>query len=388
LTFDPVRLGVIGLGRGFALSARGLHLHPGIALVAGASRAEAPRAAFEAAFGAATHADYRDMLRDPGVEMVYVATPHALHREHVCDCLTAGKHVVVEKPLAIDLADAAAMVDLADRTGLHLLVGPSHSYDAPVARAAAEVAGGSLGAPRMLHLLTATDFLYRPRRPEELDTRQGGGVVFSQAVHQVDIAMRLLGGSPVSVCAKTGAWDPDRPTEGAFTALVGFDTGATASLTYSGYGRFSSDALMGDIGELGIHSLPRSGAARRALATAQDEAAAKRSRAFQGLDGLPDPVQHEHFGQAILFCDRGDIELRPDALAVHRDTGTEAIPCPFTASRASFAQALVDVLRGGPAPPQTGAWGFAALAACHAILQSAQTGAPAPVPSLSEVPDG
>ena len=61
----------------------------------------------------------------------------------------------------------------------------------------------------MITALNYTDFLYRPRRPEELDTAQGGGAVFNQAAHQVDI-VRLLGGGRVkSVRAATGAWDRD-----------------------------------------------------------------------------------------------------------------------------------------------------------------------------------
>jgi len=96
-----------------------------------------------------------------------------------------------------------------------------------------------------------TDFLYRPRRPEELDTLVGGGVIHSQAAHQIDI-VRLLGGGLVSsVRAHTGAWDSSRPTEGAYSALLGFEGGAFASCTYSGYGHYDTDALMDNIGELG-----------------------------------------------------------------------------------------------------------------------------------------
>src|SRR6266851_4891828 len=91
----------------------------------------------------------------------------------------------------------------------------------------------------------------RPRRPEELVTEQGGGVVFSQGAHQVDI-VRLLGGGRVhSVRALTGAWDPARPTEGAYAALLTFESGAIASLGYNGYGHFDGDEFCRGIGELG-----------------------------------------------------------------------------------------------------------------------------------------
>ena len=92
--------------------------------------------------------------------------------------------------------------------------------------------------------------------------------MFSQGAHQVDI-VRLLGGRATrAACARsTGAWDPARPTEGAYAALLAFDDGAFASLVYSGYAHFDSDELVGWIGELGQRKDPAQyGAARAALA--------------------------------------------------------------------------------------------------------------------------
>ena len=100
--------------------------------------------------------------------------------------------------------------------------------------------------------LNFTDFMYRPRRPDELDTARGGGVVFSQAAHQIDI-LRLLGGGQVtSVRAMTGAWDTDRNTEGAYSALLTFEDGLVATAVYSGYAHFDSDEFLDWQGELGI----------------------------------------------------------------------------------------------------------------------------------------
>src|SRR6185295_11064202 len=152
----------------------------------------------------------------------YVATPHQYHARHAMLAAKHGKHLLIEKPMALTLAECAAMIEAARQAGVRLIVGHSHSFDAPIARAHALIESGAFGAVRMIHAANYTDYLYRLRRPEELDTALGGGAVFNQAAHQVDI-VRLLGGGWVkSVRAITGAWDRDRPAEGAYAALLKF----------------------------------------------------------------------------------------------------------------------------------------------------------------------
>ncbi len=153
--------------------------------------------------------------------------------------------------MAITLAECDAMIEAARAAGVTLVIGHSHSFDAPVLRARELIASRRFGDVRMITAMNYTDFLYRPRRPEELDTRQGGGVVFSQGAHQVDVVRLLAGGQATSVRAHTGAWDRARPTEGAYAAQIAFANGAFASLTYNGYGHFDSDEFVDWIGELG-----------------------------------------------------------------------------------------------------------------------------------------
>ena len=107
-------------------------------------------------------------------------------------CGIKGKHLLVEKPMALTLADCAAMTHAAQAAGVALVVGHSHSFDAPVARTRELIAERPFGRLRMIHALNYTDWLYRPRRPEELG--DGGGVLFNQAPHQVDVVRLLAGG--------------------------------------------------------------------------------------------------------------------------------------------------------------------------------------------------
>jgi phthalate 4,5-cis-dihydrodiol dehydrogenase len=161
----------------------------------------------------------------------------------------------------------------------------------------------------MITALNYTDFLYRPRRPEELATESGGGVVFSQGAHQVDIVRLLGGGRVTGVRALTGAWDPARPTEGAYAALLTFADGAFASLVYSGYAHFDADEFCGGIGELGTAKnaartggTPESSSARRMRqrkprssrrATMAVPVSAARAIA-------PTAPWHEHFGVVLV----------------------------------------------------------------------------------------
>ncbi|MBS8224692.1 Gfo/Idh/MocA family protein [Vannielia litorea] len=379
MTSDPVRLGVAGLGRAFMLMVPTFNADPRVKLVAAAAPRAESRAAFEREYGGRGYETVEALCADPSVEAIYIATPHQMHVDHVLAAARAGKHILVEKPLAISMEDADRMVDAARGAGVHLIVGPSHSFDPPVELAARLIERGEFGALRMIQALNYTDFLYRPRRPEELRTEEGGGVLFSQAIHQIDIVRRLAGGMATNIFAMTGAWDPKRPTEGAFTALMTFEAGCIANLTYSGYAHFDSDIWMNDVGELGQPKKPGSyGGARRALSnlTPDDETRLKTTRTF-GSGTTVDAAHNEHFGPIILLCDRADLRLTPDGIEVFCDIERSFIEAPFgPAPRRTVIDALVAAVRRNDPPVQTGEWGLASLEVCHAILRSAASGVP------------
>jgi phthalate 4,5-cis-dihydrodiol dehydrogenase len=305
-----------------------------------------------------------------------VATPHQFHADHACLAATRGKHVLVEKPIALTLEDCRAMIAAARTGGVRLVVGPSHGFDAPVRRAREIIDTGVVGRVRMITAVNFTDYLYRPRRPEELDTARGGGAVFNQAAHQVDVVRRLGGGRVKSVRALTGRWDEARPTEGAYAALLTFEDGAFASLVYSGYGHFDSDEFVGWVGEIGQAKDPaRYGAARRLLAASPDEAGLKNARNYGSSDHAapPDRQQHEHFGVVIVSCERADLRPLPHGVMIHGDTAQRLDPLPApTVPRAEVIDELYDAVVNGRPPAHGGEWAMATLEVCLAILRSAR----------------
>jgi len=356
-----------------------LRVDPHVRLVACAAPREESREAFIAEFAGAGFKTVEALAASPDVEAIYIATPHQMHRDHAIIAAQAGKHLLIEKPLAISMEAADAIVEAAAMAGVHLITGPSHSFDPPILKARALIASGQYGAVRMIQAFNYTDFLYRPRRPEELDTAQGGGVIFSQAVHQVDVVRALMGKRAERVVAMTGAWDPDRPTEGAYTAMIAFAGGGFASLTYSGYAHYDSDTLQDWIGELGTPKDEAAyGKARRtlaALSSPANEPRLKSGRTYGATEVAPPAPHAEHFGPMIISCDRADLRLTAKGVEVWGDFERDFIPAPPDPTpRAPVSRALYDAIRHNRPPLQSGAWGRASLEICHAILDSAHTG--------------
>jgi phthalate 4,5-cis-dihydrodiol dehydrogenase len=307
---------------------------------------------------------------------VYVATPHQFHAANAIAAASCNKHVLVEKPMALSVDECRAMIAAARDSGVQLVVGHSHSFDAPILSARTIIAGGTLGRVRMVSALNYTDFLYRPRRPEELDTAAGGGVVFNQAAHQVDI-VRLLAGSRVrSVRAMTGAWDAARRTEGAYSCQLKFEDGAFATLIYSGYAHFDSDEFTGWIGEMGTRKDPGNyGAIRRTLR--DDELRLKNERNYGGPQ-FKEPAKadaHQHFGVVIVSCERGDVRPLPSGVMIYddREQRMEPLPPPEV-PRVEVIDELYDAVVSGKPPLHSGESALATIEVCLAMLRSSREG--------------
>jgi len=358
-----LKIGVAGLGRAFSLTAPAFR-DPRVELVAAADPRPEARRKFTADFGGKAYAGVEELCADPAVEAVYVATPHELHAPHARLAASRGKHVLVEKPMALTLADCRSMIEAARDAGRKLIVGHSHSFDLPILHTRKLLE--RYGPPRMITGLYFTDFVYRPRRPEELSA-----AVQNQAAHQVDIARLLAGGRVRSVRAFTGDWDGARRAEGAYACLLGFDNGVAASLTYSGYAHFDSDEFTGWIGELGQKKDPEKPIGPRVFT---DEVASKLERNYGGAGFRPlDPVAHEHFGLLIVSCEKADLRPLPTGVMIYADgeRRLEALPPPRLPRVEVIDELYAAVLEGRP-PLHDGEWAMATLQVCLAILESAR----------------
>jgi predicted dehydrogenase len=365
----PLRFGIVGLGRAAAATAPSLARradHFQIVALADTGREALER--FGQQYPARTYPSIEALCADPEVDAVYIATPTHLHTGHVLVAAEHGKHIIVEKPLAISLADAERMIEGVERAGVCMIVGHSQSYEPPIRAIRDLVSSQRYGRLRMINGWYFNDWLYRPRLPAELDTAQGGGVVFRQGAHHFDIA-RLIGGGLVrSVRAVVGAWDTARPTEGSYSAQLEFQDGVIASLTYSGYDHFHTTELTG-VSEGGTRvDRAEHGAARRALAAADD----------RSLKNQPRPrveQQHQsHFGLLVVSCDHADIRQSPDGLLVYADDARlEVTLTTGIVGRDHMVEELYAAVTSGTPPLHSPRWARATLEVSLAVLTSART---------------
>jgi phthalate 4,5-cis-dihydrodiol dehydrogenase len=380
---SAIRIGVIGLGMAGAAMIPVIEAHPDFLLAGAADLNPELRARFARDYSCEVDGSAMELIRRKDIDAVYIATPHQFHREHVVLAAENGKHAIVEKPMALSLDDCDEMIAAVSRSDTALVVGHTHSFDPAIRTMSDLIASGEVGRLSMIAMCNYTDFIYRPRRPEELDTSRGGGILFNQIPHQVDIA-RLLAQSEVrQVRAMADILDSGRPTEGACMAMLNFDDGAAASLVYSGYDRFDSDELHGWIGESGQPKSANHGATHRTLAamrTSGDEARARSERYGYGGDRKwrPQPGQrwHQpHFGSLIVSCEKADLRQSADGIRIYSAEGMREVEVPLTNDRPGRSDVL-DELYGAAAkrilPVHDGHFARGTLEVCLAIQESSR----------------
>lgn len=196
------RWGFLATG-GIATTVAGdLPLVPGATALAVASRDAGRAAAFAQRHGfERSYGSYADLLADPDVDVVYVATPHGQHREVTRAALEAGKHVLVEKSFTTTLAGAHELADLARARGLFAMEAMWTRFLPTVAALLDALASGVVGEVRHVHADLGFPV---PEDPANrfFDPAQGGGSLLDMGVYPVAVARMVLGAAPTEVLAR------------------------------------------------------------------------------------------------------------------------------------------------------------------------------------------
>lgn len=217
-----LRLGIIGCGR----ATRELHL-PAIARVSGIeavaladTNPTALAAAADASGAPARYTDHRGLLEDDAVEVVAVCVPAAAHEEVAVDAMRTGKHVLVEKPLALDLAACDRLVEAAADAPGRVLVGYNLRHHRLVRDLAELLRAGGAGAIEAIRSTWTSAVRHSHDLPAWRDRRaEGGGALFEIATHHVDLWRFLTGAEVETVFAVGHGRDTDDETV-ALTATL------------------------------------------------------------------------------------------------------------------------------------------------------------------------
>jgi phthalate 4,5-cis-dihydrodiol dehydrogenase len=378
---EVLRMGMVGLGVASTQILAPLSKLPYIKIAAAADVRKDALEKFRAEYHAEVFDSVEEMCQSPSVDFVYVATPNELHAEHAVTAARHGKHVIVEKPMALTLRECEAMNRAAEQSGVKLLCGHTHSFDPPVRKMRELAKGGELGRLCMINAWNYNEFMYRPRMRHELAASRG--VVLNQGPHQVDI-VRLIGGGMVrSVRAMTGVWDSARPHEGSYVCYLEFEDGAPATLVYSGYGFFDTAELFGWVGEGGQPRDPQTNLkARRNIKGIGDpdrEELLKEQMRYGGnREGEYSHLwrgdsRQPFFGLVLVSCEKGDVRQSPDGLFLYGEDGRKEIVLPAgkRGREAEVEELYQAVVNQGPLF-HDGRWGQATLEVCLAILESAE----------------
>jgi phthalate 4,5-cis-dihydrodiol dehydrogenase len=379
-----LRLGIIGIGVGGSEILPALGTVPEIELVACADSNRQVLERFHERYPATRIYDTaEDLCADPGVDAVWVSTPNRFHAPHSLLALNNGKHVVVEKPMAITLAEADEMCAAADRNGVKLLAGHTTSFSTPIRAMRKVVQSGELGPVRHISISAYSDWMLRPRTADELDPTQGGGVPYRQGPHQIDTVRVLGGGVVTSVRAVVGQWQPERPIAGFYSAFMELEGGVSATIMHNGYGYFLSHELVPWGGESHAYDPEQRVKVRKALRDGtRDEDQDKQDLRIGGAAEIHHPQAPQRkvwlpvaAGMVIVSCERGDIRHSAHGIWVYGDDGKREIlldDAPGVVGRRAELMELYDSVVLDKPVYHDGRWGMATLEVCLALFESSR----------------
>ena len=249
---DKIGWGIMGTGKIAQAFATGLSILPDADLVAVGSRTAQTANQFGKQFGVPNcHASYEALVNDPGVDVVYVATPHAFHKDNMVLGLEAGKAVLCEKPFTINAQEAQTAVRVAREKNLFLMEAMWTRYIPLVVKLRELLADGVIGDLQMLEVGMA---FVAPRDDSYyfFNPHLGGGILLDGGAYAVSIAFMLFGGPPARIASMAHLGETGVDEQSA--VIFGYDQGQLAVLYMSfRTGIPPAARIMGSKGRIAIH---------------------------------------------------------------------------------------------------------------------------------------
>jgi phthalate 4,5-cis-dihydrodiol dehydrogenase len=365
-----LRLGVVGFGAASRLMLDPLTTDGNCEVVAAADPDPVVRATFSEQWKAAACESAEELYENFDLDAVYIAAPTKFHEGYAVSALDHGIHVLVEKPMALTIESALAMIDAAKRNDRVLMECHKRSVDRPIATMWKLISGGLIGQPRVVHRLHYSSWFYRPRAEEERDP-SAGGIVLRQGAHEFDIIRMLAQSAPTRVWGWTGDYDVTRPGEGSYMAWVEFDDGTRATSTYSGYDHFDTTEFTS--GPLESDEIGKTWRKILEAENGVDEGELKRRTIEPRSAGArrDDPL----FGFTLVNGELGDLRPAPgNHVYLYGSAGRREFSLDGPAGTYLIAREFYEAIAENAPVVHSGAWGLAVLELCLAVRRSAASG--------------
>ncbi len=228
LTTEPIRFGILGAGMIANIHAQALATLPDARLVGVADVNAVGAEAFAGRYGITAYPDYEAMLADDAVKVICICTPSGFHAQQTLQAIRCGKHVVLEKPMALTEADADLIMEAEQRSGVLVTVVSQLRFSEDVQMLKDLVQKNAFGRQVFCNL-----FMKYWRAPSYYASSgwkgtlalDGGGALMNQGIHGIDLLLHLVGDAVVlKGCKKTLCHSIE--VEDTAAALLEFDSGA------------------------------------------------------------------------------------------------------------------------------------------------------------------
>lgn len=226
---SEIGFGIVGGGMIGAVQAAAIQQIGGAKLLAVCGRDENKAEEFAAKFGCAAYTDYDKFLQHPGLQIVNICTPSGTHAELGIRAAEAGKHVLVEKPIEINLERADALIAACDKAGVKLGVIFQSRFLPAVQRIKQAIDEGRLGklmlGDALVKWYRAPEY-YAPGSWRGTLKMDGGGALINQAIHTVDLLCWMMGPAESAFAMKAALRYPHIEAEDTLVGTVKFQNGA------------------------------------------------------------------------------------------------------------------------------------------------------------------
>ena len=228
-------IGIIGAGSYGEQHAKAIAELNDVRLVASSRTNAQALNEFTSAFGGTGYMDYHDLLRDDAVDIVMIATPHHLHTDVTIAAARAGKHILLEKPLAPSRAECEAIVKAVYDSGVSFMVGHVNHF-VPAYRVAKQIIeAGEMGEVVMGLATMQKYWMESNRRGWHLDRKTGGGVWLTVGIHPVDRLTWLIDSNVTAVSAQFSTRFHTQDSDDAGMAFLRYANGAVGNIVSIGY---------------------------------------------------------------------------------------------------------------------------------------------------------